>query len=89
MSRDDERVPVPTNGRGPYALPEAGTAVAEEAPAAPEVTAPRLPVVDATPPTVATDELTIAITPRQLAVGFGILAGIVLLLARRRPSRGR
>ena len=35
------------------------------------------------------DQATVAFTPTQLAVGFGILASLVLLLARRIRRRGR
>jgi hypothetical protein len=35
------------------------------------------------------DALTVAFTPTQIAVGFGIVASLVLLLARQLRRRGR
>ena len=66
MSPETEKVPVPTNGKGPHAL--AG------------------PVTEAEPP--APEQLTVAFTPTQLAVGFGIVASLILLAARRMRRRG-
>ena len=67
MSRGTERIPVPTNGRGPQRVEEP------------------VPPTDAPP----FDQATVAFTPTQLAVGFGILASLVLLLAGRIRRRGR
>ena len=66
MSPRNDRIPVPTNGKGPHPV--------EPSPAA-----------DGSPPT----ESTAAFTPTQLAVGFGILASLVVLVARRLGRRGR
>jgi hypothetical protein len=66
MTRDLDRVPVPTNGKGPHH-------VDEPAPAAP------LP----------SDELSVTFTPTQIAVGFGIVASLLLLVARQLRRRGR
>lgn len=66
MSPETDRVPVPTNGKGPHAI---------KAPPA-EAEAP-LP-----------DQTTAVFTPTQLAVGFGIVASLILLAARRMRRRG-
>jgi hypothetical protein len=67
MSQAPDRIPVPTNGKGPH-------------PTAPE---PAAPDVEPTPPP------TVAFTPTQLAVGFGILASLVVLVAGRLRRRQR
>jgi hypothetical protein len=79
MSPDVDRVPVPTNGRGPH--PVAGDA-------------PPPPVADG--PTSATgapsdEDLATAFSPKQVAIGFGIVASLVLLAAgwARRRGSGR
>jgi hypothetical protein len=68
MSQAPDRIPVPTNGKGPHRTEPAQATDAE-----------------ATPPA------TVAFTPTQLAVGFGILASLVLLVAGgiRRRNRSR
>ncbi len=66
MTGDLDRVPVPTNGKGPRHVDEPLT-------------------VDESPP----DELTVSFTPVQIAVGFGIVASLVLLAARQLRRRGR
>jgi hypothetical protein len=66
MTSDVDRVPVPTNGKGPRHADES------------------------TPPTPSPpDELTVTFTPTQIAVGFGIVASLVLLAARQLRRRGR
>lgn len=84
MSEDTDRIPVPTNGKGPHRD-------ALEAPAGRTVATP----VGEAPDDAAADggavprEQTIAFTPNQLAAGFGIVAGLLLLFAaRRRRGRG-
>ena len=68
MSQAPDRVPVPTNGKGPHPA---------DAPP---------PAVEAEPPPTPTA----AFSPTQLAVGFGILASLVLLVAgRMRRNRSR
>jgi hypothetical protein len=80
MSTDPDRIAVPTNGKGPHPL-----------------TAP-LPPLRGEPPTAEplrtfrpTDPALLgAVSPKQLAVGFGIVASLVLLAlgrSRRRPGR--
>ena len=74
MSQDPDRIAVPTNGRRPHAVAEA------PAPAAP-------PDGGAGEPS--DEEMSTAFSPKQLAIGFGIVASLVLLLigsARRRRS---
>jgi hypothetical protein len=70
MSSDLERIPVPTNGKGPHPV---------EAPV----------VLDAEPAPQAVP----SVSPAQLAVGFGIVASLILLLVgwlrRGRSRRGR
>jgi hypothetical protein len=69
LSQETERIPVPTNGKGPH--PMGG------APPPPD-----LP--EAEPPS------TVTFTPTQLAVGFGIIASLILLVASRlRRNRQR
>ena len=78
MSPDTDRIAVPTNGRGPHPV----AAPAEEA------TAPA--GADAVQLSSGTD-MSNAVSPKQLAVGLGILASLVLLVAgraRRRRSGG-
>lgn len=96
MSSEDDRIPVPTNGRRPKpvtAAPALGQAAvlpaaqaAEPSPAAPAAAvapaATVAPAAPAAPPTV-------VFTPTQLAVGFGILASLVVLVAGRIRRRGR
>jgi hypothetical protein len=67
MSPETDRIPVPTNGKGPHPI----------APVAPG------PAADPPEPGPAT----IAFTPTQLAVGFGIIASLIVLLARRMRRR--
>lgn len=64
-----DRIPVPTNGKGPRHVDE---------PAPPAPSAPSSP-----------DEVTVNFTPTQIAVGFGIVASLVLLAARQLRRRGR
>jgi len=67
MSSDLDRVPVPTNGKGPR----------------------HVDVESAPPDQAAPDELTVTFTPTQIAVGFGIIASLVLLGVRQLRRRGR
>ncbi len=77
MSTDPDRIAVPTNGRGPHPVPVSGATTAT-------ATSDSL----AGAPTDA--EMSTAFSPRQLAIGFGILASLLLLAAgwarRRRPD---
>ena len=74
MSQDPDRIAVPTNGRGPHPL------------VTPEPTAP----VEADSGAPSDEEMSTAFTPKNLAIGFGIVASLVLLLVgaarRRRPG---
>ena len=67
MSQAPDRIPVPTNGKGPHPA---------ETP----------PVTDGanTPPPAS-----VVFTPTQLAVGFGIIASLVLLAVGRMRRRNR
>jgi hypothetical protein len=82
MSTEPDRIAVPTNGRRPHPVatpsePAAGSA----ATATTEETG-----------AVPTDaELASAVSPKQLAVGFGVVASLLLIVAGRvlrRRSRG-
>ena len=74
MSQDPDRIAVPTNGRGPRPF------------VIPEPSAPS--AADSGAPS--DEEMSTAFTPKNLAIGFGIVASLVLLLAgaarRRRPG---
>jgi hypothetical protein len=75
MSQETDRIAVPTNGRRPKAVP-----TADDPPTPPEPPAPG----------TSDEELSVAFTPKQLAIGFGILASLVLIVAgrmRRRSGR--
>ena len=83
MSADSDRIAVPTNGKRPHALtiepePEAVATAGEGAE----------PETRGTPTTA---DLATAMSPRQMAVGFAILASLGALLAtrilRRRSGR--
>jgi hypothetical protein len=97
MSPDTERVPVPTNGRRPRpAAADAKDAAAEEAAAdAAEDAQAEIDnfetagadAIDFDDDDETSDaEFIVAFSPKQIAVGFGILASLLLLLvgARRR-----
>ena len=78
MSPDSDRIAVPTNGREPHAV---------TTPLAPLRGEP--PTTESAPGT-SDEELSVAFTPKQIAIGFGILASLVLLAvgaARRRSGR--
>ena len=77
MSPDTDRIAVPTNGRGPHPAPDAPPAGLAATPSA----------SSATSPPTATDPR-VVVSPTQLAVGFGVLASLILLLAGRRRRRG-
>ena len=82
MSREDDRIPVPTNGhRPPLALEAEATGAAAAARGAPLDEA-----VDPTIPVASRRGIAIDATPAQLAVGAGVIASLILLLlgARRR-----
>jgi hypothetical protein len=73
MSRDEDRIPVSTNGRhGPSDEADEADDADEAAPAAPAVTSEVAP------------DPRISLSPGQAAVGFGIVASLILLILRRR-----
>lgn len=75
MSPDPDRISVPTNGRGPRPLPD--PAPPPEASSEPSFLGP------------SKEEMSVAFSPKQAAIGFGILASLLLLVvgaARRRRS---
>lgn len=73
MSEDTDRIPVPTNGRGPH--PDAAPPPADESPGSAGKPLSR--------------DQTVSFTPNQLAAGFGIIAGLLLLFVGARRRRGR
>ena len=82
MTPAGDRIPVPTNG---HHAPLAEDASPDAAPAVPD--AASAAIDDAATAERAPIEITFS--PGQLALGFGILAGIALLvLGRRRGRRG-
>ena len=85
MSPDTDRIPVPTNGHHPPLAADLAPAVAGGvAPAS----APDADRSDAEIKVAAGPSVEINVTPTQLAVGLGIVAGLVLLvLGRRRGGR--
>jgi hypothetical protein len=90
MSNTEDRIPVPTNGH--HRLPSESEALASPDSAAATVREPADEGLDAPSPTDPIDEATdaprIVVTPGQAtAVGFGILAGLALLVLGRRRSR--
>ena len=78
MSQDTERIPIPTNGTGPK--PPGATGPGTSAAAATERRGASADVVPR--------DQTVAFTPNQLAAGFGILAGLLLLFVGARRRRG-
>ena len=85
MSPDTDRIAVPTNGRKPNPAPV-------PARTRPSRAAVELDGSHDDDDAVDTSEaaLSVAFTPKQLAIGFGILASLVLLAAgaaRRRSGR--
>ena len=82
MSEDTDRIPVPTNGTGPHPEVEPPAGRVAAIPVGQDLDAP------SGPGAVPRDQ-TVAFTPNQLAAGFGIVAGLLLLFAaRRRRGRG-
>ena len=80
MSTEPDRIAVPTNGKGPHPLTSPLPPLRGEPP-----TAEPLHTFSPTDPA-----LLGAVSPRQLAIGFGVVASLVLLAlgrSRRRPGR--
>ena len=78
MSQDTDRIHVPTNGRGPH-LEDDGTAAGAAATGR----------TDGPPGVPVPRDQTVPLTPTQLAAGFGIVAGLLLLFVGARRRRGR
>jgi hypothetical protein len=78
VSSSADRIAVPTNGKhAPMALAESDDSPSVEAPSAED------PIDDAT------DAPRVIVTPGQATVvGFGILAGLILLALGRRRGKG-
>ena len=77
MSHETDRVSVPTNGRRPHPAPAPDAPVADTADAHDDTDAERTDVAS-------TPGYGLAVTPAQLAVGFGIVASLILLIVGRR-----
>jgi hypothetical protein len=79
MSRTPDRISVPTNGQRPRSVTTPLPPLRGEPPTA-----------EGTPPATSGRDLSVAFTPKQVAVGFGIVASLLLLLAgsvrRHRPG---
>jgi hypothetical protein len=71
MSNDQDRIAVPTNGRRPHAVTIEPDDTPRPTPTAEDTGAP------------STTELPDAVSPRSLAIGFGILASLGLLVVGR------
>jgi hypothetical protein len=76
MSPDTDRITVPTNGQGPSPV------TARLAPLRGE------PPTTERPPSPSNQDFSVAFSPKQVAVGFGIVASLLVLLAGR-ARRGR
>ena len=80
MTPPSDRIAVPTNGhRAPLADPPPA-----EAPPAESVAQDEKPIE-----IVDTPSVRIAVTPAQAAVGFSIVASLIVFLLGRRRGRGR
>jgi len=71
VSSDQDRVAVPTNGRRPHAVTIEPDETNQPPGAAEDTVAPT------------TTDLSAAVSPRSLAIGFGILASLGLLVVGR------
>ena len=78
---DPDRIAVPKNGHKPHPAPAPLMPLRGEPPTAAPPSTPA-----ASSPS--DQEFSVAFTPKQVAVGFGIVASLVLLLAGR-ARRGR
>ena len=80
MSTDSDRIAVPTNGKGPHPVTTPLAPLRGEPPTA----EPPLAFSPTDPALLG------AVSPRGLAVGFGIVASLILLaVGRSRLRRGR
>ena len=89
MSNESDRIPVPTNGHE-RTRPSRRTPRAASRPRRRTARPPPDRDAVADPATkVTSPELDVAVTPAQLAVGFGVVAGLVLLVLGGRRRRGK
>jgi hypothetical protein len=77
MSPDTDRIAVPTNGRGPHPI-DADTPVTPLAPLRGEPPTPGGPPIGPTD-----EEFAVAFTPKQVAIGFAIVASILVVIGGR------
>ena len=90
MSDDDsDRIAVPTNGRKPHPVAAALAPLRGEPPTAEPPTAKPATVGSPRAFPLADPALLGAVSPKQLAVGFGIIASLLLLVLGRSRRRGR
>ena len=77
MSREPEtdRIAVPTNGRTPRPAPSSAPLRGEP------------PRPGGVPPGTSSQDFSVAFSPKQLAIGFGIIASLLLLIAGRNHRR--
>jgi hypothetical protein len=81
---DPERIAVPTNGHERHPVVQPLMPLRGEPPTA----GPPPSAASASTAGPSNEEYSVAFTPKQVAIGFGILASLVLLLAGR-ARRGR
>ncbi len=82
MSTEPDRIAVPTNGRRPHPV---------TTPTEPAVGSASVSRVEESGAVQTDADLASAVSPKQLAVGFGVVASILLLVAGRvlrRRTRG-
>ena len=85
MTGDPDRIAVPTNGRSPHPVATPLAPLRGEPPTAGPSPAGSTRVFSPTDPA-----LLGAVSPKQLAIGFGIVASLILLaLGRARRRSGR
>jgi hypothetical protein len=88
MSPDTDRIAVPTNGRKPHRAPKPDVSAEPTSVPPAEAATPSAATPETMAPGTSDQELSVAFTPKQLAIGFGIVASLVLLVAGR-ARRGR
>ena len=84
MSNEQDRVAVPTNGRRPHAITIEPGDTRSAAPGS------RSAAATGAPDAPTATEMANAVSPRNLAIGFGILASLAVIVAgvlRRRADR--
>jgi hypothetical protein len=88
MTRESDRIPVPTNGHEPAERQRTPRAVMEVPALAPATLLRSVTPPDPVP-TVTSPEPATPVTPAKVAVAFSVVAGIVLLVLGSRRGRGK